>query len=324
MILSLTLALAPLPVSPAIAPDVSFTPATTTAVDSASAQDFEAEIAAAGEDVEKLSTLAAGWKEAGENDAARAAWRRIIEIDADHEAAHKGLRHHSYDGKWFETYTALSKYRREEEKLKKEQGLVRFQDEWVDIKEVRYLKLGWVKNDSNTWASPASLALMAEETKMVEAGWTMHDLYWVDPAEEPMVAAGKFKCGDEWLDGAAADEYHSDLSTWWELPGTYFAIYTTLSRNTETAEAEWARYWADSTYPDLVRIYGVKPGDVSSLTELRGQSHNMPGVVALRDVAQYNEFAAGSQDPPRQPAEQEGFSSLHYAFFADSYINFID
>ena len=71
------------------------------------AQDHEADIKAAGEDVAKLIELAEGWSTAGEDDASRAAYERIIEIDESNEAAHKGLGHHAYDGKWFETYAAI-------------------------------------------------------------------------------------------------------------------------------------------------------------------------------------------------------------------------
>lgn len=319
MILSLTLALAPLPVPVPAAGPAALSAAHAGAALHALQEEFEAEIAAAGEDVAKLLEMAATWKEAGEDDAARASWRRVLEIDTENRDAHKGLRHHEYDGKWFETYTALSKYRREEEKRMADQGLVRFRDNWVPKEEVRYLKLGWEKGEDGKWVSPVVMAALAEEREMREAGWKLQDLNWVSPDEASMIGSGKFKCGEEWLEGSAADEYHATLDTWWEIDGEYFAVYTTLPRTDDNATAEWARWWADSTYAELVKIFGVKPGDVASITELRGENRTKPAVVVLGSVEQYNAFAAGSQDPPRPPAEQEGFSSLHYAFFADTF-----
>ena len=320
MIASLTLALTALPTTAPAAQPAPIQPTSSWAVSLLLQEEYEQAIADAGEDVAKLLEMAKAWKEAGEDDAARAAWRRVLELDAENRDAHKGLRHHEYDGKWFETYTALSKYRREEEKRMSEKGLVRFRNEWVPKEEVRYMKLGWEQDASGKWASPAVLAAMKEEKEMVDAGWTLHDLTWIQPSEASMAGAGKYKCGEDWLGGEAADAYHANLDTWWEIPGEHFVLYTTVPRTQGNQPAEWARWWADTTYAELVRIYGVKPGDVTSLTELRGASRTMPAVVVLNSVEQYNTFAAGSQDPPRQPAEQEGFSSLHYAFFADSYV----
>ena len=321
MILALTLALAPHPNPPA--PVVSGAdpgPALSALSGSSFQVDHEKAIADAGEDIAKLTELATAWKEAGESDAARAAWRRILELDENNELAHKGLRHHSYDGKWFETYTALSKYRRAEEARMKEKGLVRFGDEWVPTEDVRYLRLGWVKGDDGQWVSPALVADMAERKEKMEAGWVLQDLTWIEPSEASRIKAGAFKCGEEWLKGDKADAYHAHLNSMWEIPGEHFVLYTTLPRTTKDVPADWALWWAESTYPELMRIFGVKPGAVTTVTDLRGPNFDLPGVIVLSNVEQYNLFAAGSQDPPRPPAEQEGFSSLHYAFFADSYI----
>ena len=82
--------------------------------------EVEERIAAAGEDVEKILALAASLKEEDNRDGMRAAYKRVLEIDDANKKAHKGLRHHFYDGKWFDSYAKLSKYRRAEAKMMKE------------------------------------------------------------------------------------------------------------------------------------------------------------------------------------------------------------
>ena len=78
--------------------------------------EVDGQLAAAGKDTAKLMELAASLKTAGKEDAAKKVLKKVIEIDPNHEAARKELRHHNYDGKWFESYAELSKYRREETK----------------------------------------------------------------------------------------------------------------------------------------------------------------------------------------------------------------
>ena len=68
-----------------------------------------------------MLALAEEYKANNDGDSAQRVYWRIVAIDPDHEEAHKGLRHHNYDGKWFEGYEELSKYRREEARRKLEE-----------------------------------------------------------------------------------------------------------------------------------------------------------------------------------------------------------
>ena len=112
-------------------------------------------ITEAGTDVAKLVELAAAFEKEGKDDAVRKVYTKILELDPNHEAAHKALRHHNYDGKWFTSYAELSKYRREEAKrMKDEKGLVRFNDQWVPEADLPYLRMQWVKGEDGTWMNP--------------------------------------------------------------------------------------------------------------------------------------------------------------------------
>ncbi len=267
--------------------------------------DFAERKKAAGRDVGKLWELAL-WCEAQEReDDAVATYERILKLDAEHEGAHEKLRHHRYDGKWFETYRALSAYRRAEEERMAEKGLVRYGDGWVDEKELPFVRMKWTKDDRGDWISPAALAKRAEEARLAAEGWQQQDLVWVHPDDFQRWRDGLWKCGEEWLDTAAADAYHAEIGSWWEVPGEHFVARSTCGRES----VRWITWWADQTYQDLVRATGVHPEE-------------KPSFVALKSLDQYNDFAAGNAQAQRPAAESAGWSSVHYAFLADSWVTF--
>ena len=266
--------------------------------------DYEKEIAAAGDDVGKLLKLAEDWKEAKKSNESKAAYKRVLEIDAENEEAHKGLRHPQYDGKWFESYSAMSKYKREETQRMADQGMARLGDEWVPITDLPYLKMGWAKNEAGVWVDPYYIRIAEFEKKMQEEGRQLRpeDSTWIHPDDFDKWQEGLWKCGEEWLDTEAANAYHGEVGHWWDARGERFQLLTTCPMDTLL----WARWHADQTFGDLVRIFGVQP-------------QRPPVVVVFKDITQFNLFAAGDNANSRQPAESSGFSSLHHAYFADSW-----
>lgn len=272
---------------------------------SRAADDVQDAIDEADGDVAALGELAATWAASDREDAARRVWSAILEIDEDHEAAHEGLRHHRYDGRWFTTYAELSAAKRAEAARRlKEDGVVPFQDEWVLAEDLPFRRMGWEKLDDGEWAPPGTAARRAEEQKLVADGWQRQHRTWIPPREFEHWKAGKWKVGDEWLDTAAANEAHADLSSWWEIPGENFVVLTTLTEE----NARWALYWADQTRADLLRMFGLEP-------------NRKPEFAVLNSIAQYNDFAAGSAAEQRRPADAGGLSAVHYAFFTDGWMD---
>lgn len=294
-------------ISPLVSSPMAATPPLTPAPEPAAfVQDEEADpeydgkLAEAGEDAAKLMELAAWCKENDRHSKAREVYRKVIAVEPNHEAARKGLRHHFYDDQWFETYVSLSNYKRAEAKrMKEEHGLVKFGDEWVAETDVPFLRMNWVK-DSDQWVSPNRKARMERENKWTSEGWQVHEGAWLPPGEAANWKEGMFWCEDKWLPMEEADKYHSTVLTAWELPGTHFTLVSTAGYNA----ASWARHWADSTWDNLQRAYGTIPDQT-------------PEVFVLKDLAQYNTFAAGDQATQTPGFEIEGLSSAHYAFFAD-------
>ncbi len=261
-------------------------------------------IAEAGSDVAKLLELAKSYQTAENEEAAKQVFNHILELDPNHEEAHKALRHHSYDGKWFKSYAELSKYRSEETKKMKAKGLARLGEEWVPIADLPYLKMGWVKEGEN-WVHPAKTARAQDESEKVAAGWKLqNDLVWVSPEDQARWQEGLWKCGDQWLAKEAANQFHSELGKWWTWPGEHFVAYSTCDMDA----VAWINWYADKTYASLVRLFGIEPDE-------------KPIVVVLKSLDQYNQFAAGSQAAQLPPAEIDGLSSLHHAFFAEAFVD---
>jgi hypothetical protein len=295
MIAALLLSVLPLPA-------VSIASPLTCYQDAADAE-VDAKIAEAGTDVAKLIELAKSFSTAGKDDAAKKVYKKVVELDPKHEEARKALRHHFYDGKWFESYAELSKYRREETAKMKEKGLARWKDQWVPEADVPYLNMGWVKDEAGKWTNPVVTARRKQIAEWKTAGYTYQadTASWIAPADMEKMKSGKMKCGEEWVDLAKANEYHSQIDRPWQLEGEHFTVWTTCDWQTGSA----ARWHADKTYADLVRLFGVE------------SDHEFkPHVVVLNSLEQYNQAAGGN--PPLLP-ESEGFSSLHGAYFADGF-----
>lgn len=269
----------------------------------ASGDDLAERVRAAGDDVGKLYELAL-WCEAGEHaDEARNLCERVLALDPEHAGAHEKLRHHHYDGRWFETYRELSRYRRAEDERMAKQGLVRLADGWAPAGDVPFLRMGWTRGADGRFASPAALERERLGQERAAAGWQLQDLTWIPPEEFDSWRAGLYKCGDAWLAAPEADRWHAELGRWWTLPGEHFELWATTDRES----ARWALWWADQAYSDLVRALGVEPA-------------HKPVFVTLKSLAQYNDFAAGNMGEQRPAAEVSGWSSVHYAFQADSFV----
>lgn len=303
MILALTLSLLAAP-TPCPAPFSAAGPAQPAAPGARAGQDaaLDSKIAAAGKDVAKLLELAAACSAAKQEADAAKVYKRVLELDSANETARKALRHQLYDGKWFESFTELSKYKREEAAKMKAKGLARWKDEWVAEGDVPFLALGWVKDGSGAWADPVELERAKQVAQWQAAGWQFRadDNSWVAPEDFDKWREVLWKCGEQWLDTAAANEFHSKIEQAWQLVGEHFEVWTTC----DWEGGNLARWYADRTHDELVRLFGVAPA-------------RKPHLFVLNGLQQYNQAAGG------QPSlsESEGFSSLHGAYFADAFFD---
>ncbi|MAB80776.1 MAG: hypothetical protein CMJ89_15615 [Planctomycetes bacterium] len=271
-------------------------------------QDYgvEAQIGACAEDIAKLEALAATFKEAGDRASSRRCHERILELDENHRGAHKALGHYLSDGRWYESFAAFVKHRRDKEKrMKEEFGLVRHKDQWVLETELPYIRMGW-KKEGDTYIDPHVAARRRAKVAFEAKGYKQRreDSTWISPDEFYIWKQGLYRIDDEWFTLAEANAYHAEIGQWWKRQGEHFQVYTTCDKET----AEWVEMYADLAYPDLVRLFGVQPEE-------------KPIVCVLNSLDQYCLFADDKSVARRLKPESTGFSSSYHAFFADSWFD---
>lgn len=284
-------------------------PATALAQKAPPKENTAASLAAAGTDVTKLLQLAKDWNDAKQTDAARSAWKRVIQIEAGNADARAGLGHQLYDGKWFESHTALFDYKRAEDDRQAKLGLARVADGWVKVADAPFVRLGWSKDENGKWQHPLAKLRAQKDREMLARECQQQDLEWIDPVEFGQWKQGLWKCGNTWLDLDAANAFHADAEHPWAVASEHFVISTTVDRE----RVEWCKWYADQTWPELVRLFGVTPGMRPTTIDLLGEKGDKPELVVWNSIAQFNKFAAVS--------ETDGFSSLHYAYFADGWFD---
>ncbi len=279
-ILCLLLSLAPAPAAVAA-------PASSVAQDPDRKAEFERRFQDAGQDVDKLWDLY-NWCDAyGLTKEARKTARAVLDLDENHRKANEALGHIEYDGKWFKSEKQLEKYKKdEEERIAKEQGLVRWKDEWVPADDLPYLEKGLRRTKEGRWVT-------AEEYERIEEGWIQQDLVWVHPSEAEKIAQDLWKCGDEWLSLEKANEYHARVETWWVIPSARFVLHTTCKRETATKAIQHM----ESAFGDLARIYGISPTGKLD-------------VALLRSIDQYGAFAG--DDPIGTSGIYGAYPALHW------------
>ncbi len=262
-------------------------------------EEFEKRKTEAGQDVAKLWKLYEWCAETKRDKEGKTILRRIVKLDPEHREANVALGNIFHDGKWFPNQKKIDEYIREKEVAEKTaQGLVEWKGEWVPAADLPYLERGFVRDASGMWVD-------AEAAKKIAEGWIRQDMDWIPPDEKGNAENGMWKCGDQWLSLADADVYHSEIDTWWRIPGDRFHMYTTVDRDVALQKVKRE---LDFAYDELVRVYGTKPEQPVI-------------VIVFRDQKQYSEYAGGSQTASRPNTDALGFSSLHHAYYADSAVD---
>lgn len=261
--------------------------------------EVETRIAAAGTDIAKLQALAAEYEQAKDRNAAKLVHLRVIEVDPNNEVSRAALRHQFYDGRWFESFVELAKFKREEDERMAKDGLVRWRDGWAPSADLPYLSLGWVRNAAGEWEDPVLVAEQKQIEAWQAAGYQFRadDNSWIAPEDFEHWTNLEWKCGEEWVSLERANEFHSDLEQMWQIAGEHFITATICDWDTGNI----ARWHADRTAEHLMRVFGTAP-------------QRKPHFVMLPDLAAYN---AAAGDVPALLADSEGYSSLQGSYFAD-------
>ena len=101
-----------------------------------------------------------------------------------------------------------------------------------------FVRLGWQKDDRGNWQHPLARLRRQKDQEMLAKSCQLQDLEWVLPAEFEQWKQGLWKCGEQWLDTAAANTYHADANQPWYVASEHFVISTTVDRE----RVEWCKW----------------------------------------------------------------------------------
>ncbi|MEE8468850.1 MAG: hypothetical protein V3T22_10355, partial [Planctomycetota bacterium] len=212
-------------------------------------EEFDRRMEAAGKDVQKLWDVLIWCEDTERPSDARKVLRAIVRESPNHRRARERLAHVRYEGEWFTSPKRLEAHlQKEREREAKEQGLVRYKDEWISPADLVYLKRGLVRGPLGRW-------ITTREARRLEQGWARQDLVWVPPAERDQMEAGLWKCGESWLPLKAANRWHARYQRPWVIPTETLTVWSTAER----AVALRAIEVMERAYHDMRRIYGRAP-----------------------------------------------------------------
>ncbi len=90
--------------------------------------------------------------------------------------------------------------------------------------------MGWKKDEKGAFQNPAARSRAKQVAEFTEAGFKFRadDSSWVGPDEMDKWAALLWKCGEDWVDLAKANEFHAKPEQAWLLSGDHFEVETTM------------------------------------------------------------------------------------------------
>lgn len=295
MLTSLFIALVPgvsTPLPGAVIPSSALLPSLVTGLAPA---DYKAKLKSAGKDPAKLWELYQWTLEDDERKKYRKrTLKAVIKADPAHIEARTALGHIEFEGKWFETESALDKHMK---KIAEERGLVKFGKGWVPSADVPFLRRGLEKDEFGDWKDP-------QEAKRLAEGWKRQDLNWVEPDDFGKMEEGLWKCGDHWKTLEDANEWHDDFDAPWKIPTQRAVVWATTSRETALLAAKQA----ELAWFDMQKVFGFETG--------------LPvAFFVVKNQAEYLRFMDGDPEYEVPQVDPIGVSAHSRAAFADLWID---
>ena len=169
-------------------------------------------------DVEALISLAKWCKEQKLESQSKKHLKDIIKLDPNQEEAREMLGYVKFEGKWVlkKELEALQAEKEREEKLAA--GLVEYNGEWLPKEDVEKLKQGLVKYEGK-WVT-------LQQKERLEKNLIEYEGQWLPKEDVEKMKQGLFKVENNWVKKEAANRYHSDWETPWELKSEHISLKT--------------------------------------------------------------------------------------------------
>jgi hypothetical protein len=187
------------------------------------------------------------------NAEATQAFLKAVQIDPEHEGAHKALGHEKYEGIWVTPGQKKLMEQKKEEEEYAAKGMVRYKGEWIKKEDLEKVQAGYVQ-----WTDPGSgkveWVTPADRAKL-EKGLVQYEGRWLPREEAEALEKGLFKVEGNYVDKQAANEYHSNWDNAWELESEHYRMRT--NRDYDSAMEALAK--AEKAYQAMKEFFGEEP-----------------------------------------------------------------
>ncbi len=196
------------------------------------------------------------------------AFKRVLEIEPQHEAAHKALGHVQFKGAWMTPGERDALEKKDAQNEQKAAGKVLHKGQWVTAEEKANLEKGLVKVGEE-WMTP-------EDKAKLDKGLVKVDGSWLTPEEKDARDKGLYKVEGKFVSKEEANAYHSEWEKAWEVKTEHYLIRS----NKDVDYVNEVAVLAEKVYAALKEFYTLEPKLKEPMK-----------VFVLKNVDEYNQFA---------------------------------
>ncbi|MBI1849346.1 MAG: tetratricopeptide repeat protein [Planctomycetes bacterium] len=199
-------------------------------------------------------------------------FKKALEIEPQHEGAHKALGHVQYNGAWMSPADRDALVKKNEADEQKAAGKVLFKGQWVTPEEKANVEKGLVKV-GDEWMTP-------EEKAKIDKGFVKVNGRWLSKEEKEALDKGLYNVDGKFVSKEEANTIRSDWEKAWEIKTEHYLIKT----NKDVDYANKVAELAENEYKALKEFFGG----------LEPKLKEPMKVFVFKDLDEYKQFSGAN------------------------------